>query len=204
MSLRFESPFGFLVLCGKAHTVCLDHHCFTQAEHRGCHLPWSLALADLIGVALALLLVLRDRVRRPALARFFQRRTSSPAKPPPPAASTAAAAPSSAIASSHSRLVDPGTSLDALPKNNSSSSTGSFEPENSSSSSSSSLNFGAEQYSVWVTDPPPDATDPDAWHKYFERHGEVVYVTVARPNRTFLQLLLQRRRTAPRTLRKSK
>jgi hypothetical protein len=78
---------------------------------------------------------------------------------------------SSTAAGARSRLVDPGTSLDALPENNSSSNNVStYEPEGNNSNSPS---FGAEEYSVWVSDPPPDATDPDAWHKYFQRYGEV-------------------------------
>lgn len=126
---------------------------------------------DLIGVALALLLVLRDRVRRPALARVFRRLVSAPAKPPPPPTAGAGAV-SSTATDAHSRLVDPGTSLDALPENNSSSNNVStYEPEGNNSNSPS---FGAEEYSVWVSDPPPDATDPDAWHKYFQRYGEVL------------------------------
>ena len=109
--------------------MCLDHHCFAQAAHRGCHLPWSLALVDLLGVALGLLLVLRDRVRRPALARVFQRQGTA----------TVAAA---AAAPHFDQVAGPVA--------------------------------GAEWYSVWVSDPPPDATDPDAWRDYFQRYGEVL------------------------------
>lgn len=120
--------------------MCLDRHCFSQAEHRGCHLPWSLALVDLLGVALGLLLVLRDRVRRPALAHVFQRQTS-----------TAAAA---AVAASR---------LDS----------GGVRGSGGAAFAPAPARAGAELYSVWVSNPPPDATDPDAWRDYFQRYGEV-------------------------------
>lgn len=54
---------------------------------------------------------------------------------------------------------------------------------------------GVAAYTVEVTNPPEDAMDPDEWRDFFLKHfGEVCYVTIAKPNREFLQLLLLRRR----------
>jgi hypothetical protein len=52
-----------------------------------------------------------------------------------------------------------------------------------------------ECYSIMVIDPPKDADDQYAWKDYFDSHfGEVIYVTIARRNRSLHKLLLQRRR----------
>eukprot|EP00968_Pinguiococcus_pyrenoidosus_P003539 scaffold228_cov312-Pinguiococcus_pyrenoidosus.AAC.57 len=51
----------------------------------------------------------------------------------------------------------------------------------------------AQDYSIRVEDPSPEATDPDVWRKYFEHFGPVRFVTVTRRNGTLLELLSQRR-----------
>ncbi|CAM9582707.1 unnamed protein product [Chrysoparadoxa australica] len=51
----------------------------------------------------------------------------------------------------------------------------------------------AQDYSVVVKDPDPDATDPDEWRSFFGRFGHVTYVTVAKGNGELLKLLSAKR-----------
>ena len=52
----------------------------------------------------------------------------------------------------------------------------------------------AQDYSIMVNDPDPDATDPDEWKEFFSQWGHVSYVTVAVDNGELLQLLAERKR----------
>jgi len=47
----------------------------------------------------------------------------------------------------------------------------------------------AQDYSILVEDPPPDATDPDEWHQYFLQFGPVALVTVALDNGDLVRAL---------------
>lgn len=49
-----------------------------------------------------------------------------------------------------------------------------------------------EDYSLCVTDPPPDATEPDEWLKFFSRFGVVRYITVTKVNGELINLLLKK------------
>ncbi len=52
----------------------------------------------------------------------------------------------------------------------------------------------AQDYSIVVKDPNPDATDPEEWRTFFEAHfGPVTYVTVALNNGELLKALATRR-----------
>jgi hypothetical protein len=51
----------------------------------------------------------------------------------------------------------------------------------------------AQDYSIMVDDPDPDATDPDEWQKFFEQFGHVTYVTVALNNSQLIKLLGKRK-----------
>jgi len=51
----------------------------------------------------------------------------------------------------------------------------------------------AQDYSVMVNDPDPDAVDPDEWQKFFSQFGHVAYVTVALTNGKLLTLMAERR-----------
>jgi hypothetical protein len=51
----------------------------------------------------------------------------------------------------------------------------------------------AQDYSVLVHDPDPDATDPDEWKAYFSQFGEVASVTVALSNGALLRAMAERR-----------
>lgn len=51
----------------------------------------------------------------------------------------------------------------------------------------------AQDYSLVVRNPPPDASDPDEWEKFFGRFGKVRYVTIVRNNKALMTLLLQKR-----------
>ncbi len=52
----------------------------------------------------------------------------------------------------------------------------------------------AQDYSVVVKDPNPDATDPEEWRAFFESHfGPVAYVTVALNNGELLKAIATRR-----------
>jgi hypothetical protein len=51
----------------------------------------------------------------------------------------------------------------------------------------------AQDYSLFISNPPPDASDPDEWHSFFSRFGVVRYITVNRDNADLLKLLLQKR-----------
>jgi hypothetical protein len=50
----------------------------------------------------------------------------------------------------------------------------------------------AQDYSVVVTDPEPDATDPEEWRVFFERYGRVRNVSVTKKNRGLHKLLLRK------------
>ena len=50
----------------------------------------------------------------------------------------------------------------------------------------------AQDYSVVVTDPDPDATDPEEWRLFFERFGRVRNVTITKKNRSLCKLLLRK------------
>jgi len=55
----------------------------------------------------------------------------------------------------------------------------------------------AQDYTVRIEDPSPDATDPDVWRDFFEKKlglGQVRAVTVSRKNGTLIELLADRRR----------
>lgn len=49
----------------------------------------------------------------------------------------------------------------------------------------------AQDYSVIVENPPPHADDVNKWYKYFERFGEVQYITLLRRNGDLLDLLVK-------------
>ncbi|CAM9129404.1 unnamed protein product [Chrysoparadoxa australica] len=51
----------------------------------------------------------------------------------------------------------------------------------------------AQDYSLVVNDPGPDADDPDEWGRYFEEWGQVAYVTIAKSNGHLLEKLVARR-----------
>jgi hypothetical protein len=51
----------------------------------------------------------------------------------------------------------------------------------------------AQDYSVVVHDPDPDASDPKEWRDYFSQFGEVASVTVALKNGELLRALARRR-----------
>jgi hypothetical protein len=50
----------------------------------------------------------------------------------------------------------------------------------------------AQDYSVAVNDPNPDADNPDEWYEFFSRFGKVRYVTITRKNKYLTQLVLQK------------
>jgi len=50
-----------------------------------------------------------------------------------------------------------------------------------------------QDYSIVVHDPNGKDDDPDKWKDFFEKFGEVAYVTVARANSSFLKALTERR-----------
>jgi hypothetical protein len=50
----------------------------------------------------------------------------------------------------------------------------------------------AQDYSVVVRDPPPDATNPDEYQQFFQRFGRVKNITVTKKNKFLHQLLLQK------------
>jgi hypothetical protein len=50
----------------------------------------------------------------------------------------------------------------------------------------------AQDYSIVVRDPPPNATSPDEYQQFFQRFGRVKYVTVTKKNKFLHQLLLQK------------
>jgi hypothetical protein len=50
----------------------------------------------------------------------------------------------------------------------------------------------AQDYSLMVNDPDPDATDPDEWKKFFSQFGHVSYVSVAINNATLMKELANR------------
>ena len=49
-----------------------------------------------------------------------------------------------------------------------------------------------QDYSVMVSDPDEDATDPNEWFKFFSRFGTVRYVTITRKNFSLRKILLKR------------
>lgn len=49
-----------------------------------------------------------------------------------------------------------------------------------------------QDYSIVVTNPPGDATDPDEWHKFFSLFGNVKYVTVTRKNKSLGDILYKK------------
>ena len=51
----------------------------------------------------------------------------------------------------------------------------------------------AQDYSILVKDPDPDARDPDEWYQFFSQFGEVASVTVALKNGQFLNDLARQR-----------
>lgn len=51
----------------------------------------------------------------------------------------------------------------------------------------------AQDYSVVVKDPPPDAVDPDEFNEFFSRFGRVRNITIAKKNKHLLLLLLKKR-----------
>lgn len=50
-----------------------------------------------------------------------------------------------------------------------------------------------QDYSLMVTNPPPDATDAEEWRAFFSRFGTVRYVTVVKMNSNLLDLLLRKK-----------
>mmetsp|Transcript_21234 Transcript_21234/g.32376 ORF Transcript_21234/g.32376 Transcript_21234/m.32376 type:complete len:1003 (-) Transcript_21234:251-3259(-) len=59
-------------------------------------------------------------------------------------------------------------------------------------------NLTASDYSIRVTDPPEDATDPDEWEQYFSENfgARVVYCTIAMNNEKLIDALAKRRTIA--------
>jgi hypothetical protein len=51
----------------------------------------------------------------------------------------------------------------------------------------------AQDYSVVVKDPPPDAVDPDEFNEFFSRFGRVRNITITKKNKPLLMLLLRKR-----------
>uniref|UniRef100_A0A7S1XQ05 CSC1/OSCA1-like cytosolic domain-containing protein n=1 Tax=Phaeomonas parva TaxID=124430 RepID=A0A7S1XQ05_9STRA len=51
----------------------------------------------------------------------------------------------------------------------------------------------AQDYSIRVEDPSPDAVDPDLWKDFFGDFGQVRFITVTRRNGQLLELLAERR-----------
>ena len=49
-----------------------------------------------------------------------------------------------------------------------------------------------QDYSIMVTNPPLDATDPDEWYSFFAKFGNVKYVTVSRKNKTLGNILYRK------------
>ena len=52
----------------------------------------------------------------------------------------------------------------------------------------------AQDYSVCVLDPDPDALDPGEWKEFFEKFGHVTYVTIAKDNHALLKKCAERRK----------
>ena len=50
----------------------------------------------------------------------------------------------------------------------------------------------AQDYSIVVTDPDADATDPEEWRLFFERYGRVKNITITKKNRHLHSLLLSK------------
>lgn len=50
----------------------------------------------------------------------------------------------------------------------------------------------AQDYSVVVSDPDADATDPDEWKVFFERYGRVKNISITKKNRQLHKLLLKK------------
>ncbi len=50
----------------------------------------------------------------------------------------------------------------------------------------------AQDYSVMVKDPNPDADNPDEWYNFFSRFGKVRYITITRKNARLGELLVRR------------
>ena len=49
----------------------------------------------------------------------------------------------------------------------------------------------AKDYSVVCNDPPSKADDPDEWHRYFSRYGQVRYITIVRNNHKLLEAVVR-------------
>lgn len=56
----------------------------------------------------------------------------------------------------------------------------------------------AQDYSLLVADPDPDAGDPDEWHRFFSRYGTVRYITITRKNASLAALLIKRNKISRR------
>ena len=60
----------------------------------------------------------------------------------------------------------------------------------------------ASDYSIKISNPPPDAVDPSEWKDYLAQFGSVAYVTVAIDNARLLQTLVSHKRTRMQLARK--
>jgi hypothetical protein len=52
----------------------------------------------------------------------------------------------------------------------------------------------AQDYSLEVLDPDPDASNPDEWMQFFSRFGQIRYITIVKKNSHFIDLLVQKQK----------